>query len=139
MDCILLRGSFGIRLNDGESPFFETTRGLRQGDPLSPILFNLVADVFTKILAKAAAAELISGLLPAVQQVRVVNLQYADDTLLFVGNNIHQARNLKWFLSLFEQLSGMRINFHKSDLYCINMAEDEVRPFAQTLGCKLEL
>lgn len=138
MDCLLLRGSFGVRINDCDSPFFATSRGLRQGDPLSPILFNLVADVFTKILTKAATNNLISGMFPAAQTGGVVSLQYADDTLLFLDNDIHKARNLKWFLSLFEQLSGMRINFHKSDLYCINLDDDAVRPFSQTLGCKLE-
>jgi hypothetical protein len=43
-------GLVGVRLNDENSDFFLTERGVRQGDPISPILFNLVADVFTKML-----------------------------------------------------------------------------------------
>jgi hypothetical protein len=39
-------------------------KGLKQGDPISPILFNLVADVFSEILFKAATNHLICGLLP---------------------------------------------------------------------------
>lgn len=53
----------GIRINNQESSYFETGKGLRQGDPLSPLLFNLVADVFTKMLIRAARQNLISGLL----------------------------------------------------------------------------
>ena len=57
--------------------------GLRQGHSSSPHLFNLVADVFTKMMSKAAAQGHISGLLPEV--VPGGTLQYADDTLLLFG------------------------------------------------------
>jgi hypothetical protein len=39
--------------------------------------------------------------------------------------------NLKWILTCFEELSGMRINFHKSELIPINMEADEVHPFVE--------
>jgi hypothetical protein len=47
------------------------------------------------------------------------------------------ARNWKWLLTCFEQMSGMRINYHKSDLLPINMDVSEVNLFAQFFGCKL--
>jgi hypothetical protein len=47
-------GSISIRLNDENSSYFKPGKGLRQGDPLLALLFNLVVDVFTKILIKAA-------------------------------------------------------------------------------------
>ena len=40
-------GSVAINVNDEVGPYFQTKKGLRQGDPLSPILFNLVADMLT--------------------------------------------------------------------------------------------
>ena len=76
-------GSVGVRINDCESYFFLTGKGLRQGDPLSPLLFNFVGDVFTRMLAKAARGGLISGLLCDFCPGGVFSLQYADDTLLF--------------------------------------------------------
>jgi hypothetical protein len=47
-------GLVGVRINDHERNYFLTGKGLRQGDPLSLILFNLVASVFTKMLIKEA-------------------------------------------------------------------------------------
>lgn len=45
-------GSVGVKLSGEESDFFLTGKGLRQGYPLSPLLFNLVVDVFSRMLAK---------------------------------------------------------------------------------------
>jgi hypothetical protein len=52
---LLVGISFCVKINDENDPFFKDGRGLKQGDPSSPILFNLVVDVFTKMLSKAAA------------------------------------------------------------------------------------
>jgi hypothetical protein len=68
------------------------------------LLFNLVADVFTKMLAKAASASLICGLLPQVVLGGIISLQFADDTILFLENSITMSRNLKWLLTFFEQM-----------------------------------
>ena len=58
-------GSVCVRLNDTNSSYFGVGKGLKQGDPLS-LFFNLVVDVFTRMLMKAAGHNLIEGLLPEV-------------------------------------------------------------------------
>uniref|UniRef100_A0A8I6XM60 Reverse transcriptase domain-containing protein n=1 Tax=Hordeum vulgare subsp. vulgare TaxID=112509 RepID=A0A8I6XM60_HORVV len=63
---LLFQGTFSVCINDTTGPYFVGGKGLKQGDPISPILFNLVADVFTKMLAKAARQGLISGVLSNV-------------------------------------------------------------------------
>uniref|UniRef100_A0A8R7PZV3 Reverse transcriptase domain-containing protein n=1 Tax=Triticum urartu TaxID=4572 RepID=A0A8R7PZV3_TRIUA len=88
------------------------------------------------MLKKAASQNLISGLLPHVIPGGVVSLQYANDTILFLEKSVHKARNFKWLLSCFENLSGMKINFHKSDLMTINMDEPSAKEFAQIFCCK---
>lgn len=59
-------------------------------------------------------------------------------TLYFsLKKNMKTSRNLKWLLTCFEHMSGMRINFHKCDFVLINVNNDDVNPFAQAFGCKI--
>jgi hypothetical protein len=77
-------GSISIRLNGESSSYFNPGKWLRQGDPLSPLLFNLMVDVFTRMLSKAASKGHIIGLLSSIYLEGIISLQYADDTLLFL-------------------------------------------------------
>jgi hypothetical protein len=122
-----LGGSVGVKLNNAESDFFLTGKGLRQGDPLSPILFNYVVDVLTRMLMKASNRDLIRGLCPDLHPGGVISLQYADDTILFVADDLELATNLKNTLTCFEQVSSMRINFRKSELILININLEEAK------------
>jgi hypothetical protein len=63
MKAIVKGGSVGVNLNGEESSYFKPGKGLRQGDPISPLLFNLVGDVLTKMWRKASRLGHIKGLL----------------------------------------------------------------------------
>jgi hypothetical protein len=56
-------GSLGIVVNGEESSFFKPGKGLRQGDPLSPFLFNLVGNGLSRMIRKAVDRGLVTGLL----------------------------------------------------------------------------
>jgi hypothetical protein len=62
-------------------------------------------------------------------------LQYADDAILFMEYDLEKARNLKLILAAFEQLSGLKINFHKSELVCFVEARDSAALYAKLFGC----
>jgi hypothetical protein len=51
-------------------------------------------------------------------------LQYADDTILFLDHDLENALNMKLILCIFQQLSGLKINFHKSELFCFSKAKE---------------
>lgn len=61
IESIVRKGSVGVCLNGEESSFFKTGKGLWKGDPLSPLLFNLVSDVLIKMLLKGASLGLVKG------------------------------------------------------------------------------
>ena len=73
-------GSVGIKVNDKIGPYFQTKRGLRQGDPMSPILFNIVVDMLALIIKRAKDDGQIRGVIPNLLDDGLSILQYADDT-----------------------------------------------------------
>src|ERR1041384_7654925 len=92
---------------------------------MSPILFNIVADMLAVLIGRAKECGQVGGLVPHLVEVSVSVLQYADDTILFMEHDLAKARNMKLVLCLFEQLSGLKINFNKSKLFCFGRAEEE--------------
>jgi hypothetical protein len=115
-------GSVGIKVNDDIRPYFQTKRGLRQGDPMSPILFNIVADMLALLINRAKTDGQIRGVIPHLVDDGLSILQYADATIIFLDHDLEQAKNLKLLLCAFEQLSGLKINFHKSEVFCYGAA-----------------
>jgi hypothetical protein len=63
-------------------------------------------------------------------------LQYTDDTILFLEHDLEQAKNLKIILCASEQLSGLKINFHKSELFLYGEAKDYMEQYSQFLVVK---
>jgi hypothetical protein len=111
-------------------------KGLRKGDTLSPLLFNFVGSVLTKMLAKAAQRGLIFGL-GGFRPEGIIVLQYADGTMLFSSPDCDSLRNLEGVLMLFERVSDMRVNFHKSKCIPMNVDEGTAHEIAHILNYPL--
>jgi hypothetical protein len=126
-----------IKVNDDVGNYFQTKKGLRQGDPLSPMLFNIVADMLAILIERAKEDGQIEGVVPHLVDGGLSILQYADDTIIFMDHDLEKARNLKLILSAFELLSGLKINFHKSELFCFGEAQDDANQYAELFGCGL--
>ena len=127
-------GSVFIKVNDDSGKYFQTKKGLRQGDPLSPILFNIVADMLAVMIERAKLDGQIEGVIPHLVDGGLSILQYADDTILFMEHDLEKAMNMKLILSAFEQLSGLKI--HKSELFCFGEAQDYATQYAELFGCE---
>jgi hypothetical protein len=130
-------GHVDIKVNDQIGNNFQTYKGLKQGDPLSPILFNIVADMLALLIKRAKDVGTINGVIPHLVDDGLSILQYADDTIIFLEHDLQQAKNLKLILSVFEKLSGLKINFHKSELFCFGQAKDFYEQYSTIFGCKL--
>ena len=109
-----------IKVNNETGHYFQIKKGLRQGDTLSPILFNIVADMLAVMIDRAKLDGQIEGVIPHLVDGGLSILQYADDTILFMEHDLEKAMNMKLILSAFEKLSGLKINFHKSELFCFS-------------------
>ena len=105
-----------INLNGENGPYFKTHRGLRQGDPLSPLLFNLAVDALDHILATTKCKGHIKGVVPHLVEGGLTHIQYADDTVILMDLDDKTIRNTKFLLYCFEWMSGLKINYHKSEV-----------------------
>jgi hypothetical protein len=101
------------------------------------MLFNIVADMLAILIERAKRDGQIEGVVPHLVDGGLSILQYADDTILFMEHDLQKARNLKLILSAFELMSGLKINFHKSELFCFGDAQDEANQYADLFGCGL--
>jgi hypothetical protein len=108
-----------------------------KGDPLSSMLFNIVADMLAILIEHAKGDGQIKGVVPHLVDGGQSILQYADDTVIFMDHDLEMARNLKLILSAFELLSGLKINFHKSELFCFDGTQDDANQYAELFGCGL--
>ena len=95
-------GSVAVKVNDEIGRYFQTKKGVRQGDPMSPILFNILVDILAMFIERAKNAGQISGVIPYLVEGGLSILQYADDAILFMDHDIQQATNLKLLLCIFE-------------------------------------
>ena len=129
--------SFSILVNGSPAGFFQNSRGLRQGDPISPYLFVIGMEALSRLLNRAVDGNYLSGSKIAdrdgVGSV-ISHLLYVDDTLLFCGANKDQLKYLSWILMWFEALSGLRINLNKSEILPVGSV-DNVQELAVELGC----
>ena len=114
MSCITTV-SFSVLINGVATPFFHAERGLRQGCPLSPILFLLVAEGLSRAIRAARAAGHFSRIQLAPNLV-ITHLLFVDDVLIFCSGTRGDTRALQGILELFAKATGMEINFCKSSL-----------------------
>lgn len=126
-----------ILINGSLTREFSPQRGLRQGDPLSPLLFNLAGEVLSKLISRAKSRGLIEGVSFPNQQDSITHLQFADDVIIFVNNKIEYIKNIKSLLLCFQYLSGLKINFSKSQLYGQEKDSELLVRGAELLGCSV--
>ena len=110
--------SYQVLVNWFPSRKFSPTRGLRQGDPLSPYLFILCAEGLHALLKKAEERRLIHGISVCRRSPAVSHLFFADDCLIFIKGGLNSAGHLKSILLAYERASGQKIIFTKSALCC---------------------
>ena len=127
-----------ILINGSPTKTFDMKKGLRQGDPLSPFLFILVAELLNKMIAKAVEKGMIQGLEIGKNKVCLMHLQFADDTILFYPARAHFMRNYKRILDYFGLMSGLSINYVKYAIIPINCMEEKVMRLKNTLRCVVD-
>jgi hypothetical protein len=125
-----------IRTKDMIGPYFSTHIGVRQGDPFSPLLFNIAIDGLVCLIKNAQGASLLVGLAPHIIDEGCACLQYAYDIVFMIQDSLKAVRNIKFILILFEQMSDLMINFHKSEIYLFGDVKGKGHLYTDIFSCR---
>ncbi|KAF5932830.1 hypothetical protein HYC85_029001 [Camellia sinensis] len=106
-----------VLVNRSPTEEFSPEKGLRQGDPLSPFPFIIVAKGLNLLLSRAKDKDLIKGALVGSQEVSISHIQFADDIIILCEADEEEILSIKRILRCFEIFSCLKINFHKSCLW----------------------
>lgn len=132
---ILDSARISILDNGSATSEFSPKRGLLQGDPLSPLLFNLIGEVLPHLLQSANKNGIFSGIrLPNCSE-EITHLHFADDVILFLHNDFSSITGIKRVLQCFYLISGLKINFHKSSLFGFEEDPSIISNWAGLLEC----
>ena len=133
--------SFSILINGSLTGFFNSSRGLRQGDPLSLYLFVLGMEAFSLLIDKDVDGGYLFGYKFRGRNERgglVSLLLFANDTLVFCKDSEDQIVYLSRILAWFKALFRLRINLDKTTLLPVGRV-DNAKGLAAELGCKIGL
>ncbi|CAH9090422.1 unnamed protein product, partial [Cuscuta europaea] len=114
MECVST-ASFSISINGTLHGFFRGKRGLRQGDPMSPLLFVLCLEYLSRLLNLRTTSDFNFN--PKCGSLKISHLAYADDLMLFCRGDTYFVKVLIDALNEFGEVSGLRVNFDKSNIF----------------------
>ncbi|CAJ2651715.1 unnamed protein product [Trifolium pratense] len=134
MRACIFQSSMSVLVNGSPTEDFIIGRGLRQGDPLSPFLFLIVAEGLAGMMKKAVSIGKFKGF-KVNANLHFELLQFADDTIIMGEDSWENIWAIKSLLRGFELVSGLKINFEKSKLYGVNVDSCFLKAGAAFLSC----
>jgi hypothetical protein len=119
--------SFSVLFNGDRLESFRPSRGIRQGDPISPYLFLLAAEGLSCLLKSRIQSSNLSGVTVAPSAPMVSHLLFTDDSLLFFKANRASADQVKDILHDYCQASGQKVNMAKSSIHFLKGCGEAIR------------
>nr|KAJ0214448.1 hypothetical protein LSAT_V11C400195850 [Lactuca sativa] len=123
-----------VLVNGSATKEFGMERGVRQGDPLSPFLFNIAAEGLHITMKEAEEKGIFKGLQLPNHGPIISHLQYADDVIFMGSWSSENIKNLIRILRCFELPSGLKINMSKSRLFGFGVQNYELEMVARSFN-----
>jgi len=122
--------SFNVLINGVTSNFFHVERGLRQGCPLSPMLFLLIMEGLNRLIKSTRTNGILGGV-EINDRTIILHLLFVDGVLIFLNGSFKNTSSFKSVLSLFCKAIGMEPNFDKSRIIFSSYLPNEQRYASQ--------
>ena len=104
---------------------------------LSPFLFLLVVEGFNVLMKEMEGAQLFKGFpVGRNSEVNLTHLQFADDTLIIGEKSWLNVRTMRAMLLLFEEVSGLKVNFHNSMFTSVNISDSLMEAATSVMNCR---
>jgi len=128
--------SFSVKVNGHLSSVFRPSRGIRQGDPISPYLFLLCAEGLSCLLKLVGPMHLSRGVRVGIHAPWVSHLLFADDCIVFSEASQRGADRLQEILETYNRGSGQLVNKEKSAVFFSSNCDEQVK---QDFRCVLHI
>ncbi|XP_010684002.2 uncharacterized protein LOC104898604 [Beta vulgaris subsp. vulgaris] len=135
MTCVTST-SCSLMINGNLFGFFKPMRGLRQGDPISPLLFVICMEYMTRIM-KHVGLKKDFKFHPRCKSIQLNHLVFADDVLLFCKGEFVSTYMMLQGFKLFSEKSGLCVNKSKTAVYTAGMENDEINRILNVSGFSL--
>lgn len=120
----LSTASFSVSVDGASSEFFQSTKGIRQGDPLSPYLFVLAMECLSRLLLSRYESSII-GYQPRTKQLKISHLMFADDVMVFFDGTCNSLHGIAECLDDFTSWSGLQMSTLKTKLFTSGLDQCE--------------
>lgn len=120
----LSTASFSVSVNGQSGGFFKSTKGIRQGDPLSPYLFVLAMECLSRLLLSRYESGSI-GYHPRTEELKITHLMFADDVMVFFDGSSNNLHGISECLDDFASWSGLHMNATKTELFTAGVDQSE--------------
>lgn len=125
--CSLKSVSYSILFNGEPTRYIVPTRGIRQGDPLSPYLFILCAEGLSSLITHSVHHGSLKGLVMCPGAPVLHHLLFADDSFLFGEATESECLKFRQILNTYERASGQKINLQKSSVVFSKNVQDATK------------
>ncbi|CAM8968303.1 unnamed protein product [Rhodiola kirilowii] len=129
---------YRVKINDRVSEKIIPSRGLRQGDPISPYLFLICAEWLTYAIKRYQELGYMRGVRICRGAPIITHLMFADDCILFLKASRDVIPYVSSLLKSYEEISGQKVNLMKSEVVCSKNVQESVRnAIVDRMGMKI--